>query len=421
MGLRLEYLTDVEDVYDVTVDKNLNFYANGILVHNCQEITLPTHPLTSIHDGEPSKEPVQINWSDWDAYEEFKISNSDYVYKRGKGQHTDTFAYEVINYINFDSAYRCVYELAESDSKAEIALCTLGAINWGKIKKPEDFMKPARLLVRALDALLDYQSYPVKAAENATMNRRPLGIGIINFAYWIAKNGMTYSEPNLELIHEYAEAWSYYLIRASVELAEDFGPCPLSHQTKYDDGIMPIHTYKEAVDELVNPDYKLDWNELSERLKKSKIRNSTLMALMPSETSSQVSNSTNGIDPIREIVSIKQSKDGVLAQVAPEPIKFKNKYEKMWDAKTPHGYIKIMAVLQKFIDQSISTNTTYNPEHYPDEMLSEAGLLTDMLMMYKYGIKTAYYFNTNDDAGEIEVPDADVEAMEDETCDACAI
>lgn len=313
-----------------------------------------------------------------------------------------------------------------NDEEGEISLCTLGAINWGKIKKPEDFEKPATLLVHALDSLLDYQSYPVVAAELSTKNRRPLGIGIINFAYWMAKNDMTYSEPNLNLIHEYAEAWSYYLINASADLAAERGPCLKSDETKYHEGILPIDTYYKGVDELTNARLRMPWGLLKAKLKKSGVRNSTVMALMPSETSSQVSNSTNGVDPIREIVSVKQSKDGVLKQVAPEPTRLKNKYEKMWDQKNPHGYLKIMAVLQKFIDQSISTNTTYNPEYYENEELPMSELLTDMLLMYKWGIKTAYYFNTNDGAGEVEDKkpttfEYQTGSVEDEVCDSCAI
>lgn len=308
------------------------------------------------------------------------------------------------------------------DEDGEISQCILAAINWGKIKNPSDFERPADLVVRALNALIDYQSYPVKAGELSTKARRPLGVGIINFAYWLAKNGTNYSNPNLELIHEYAEAWSYYLIKASIDLAEEFGHCELSHDTKYHDGIFPIDTYKPDVDELVKPVYKMDWETLRERARTFGIMNSTLMALMPSETSSQVSNSTNGIDPIRELVSVKQSKDGVLKQVAPEPIKLKNKYEKLWDQPRPYGYITIMAVLQKFIDQSISTNTTYNPVFYEDEKIPMSEMLKDMLIMYKYGIKTGYYLNTNDQAGEIVIEDdASEEAEDQETCDACAI
>jgi ribonucleoside-diphosphate reductase alpha chain len=216
------------------------------------------------------------------------------------------------------------------DENGEISQCILAAQNWGKIKSTADFERGATLIVRALNALIDYQSYPVIAGELSTKARRPLGVGIINFAYWLAKNGTNYTDANLELIHEYAEAWSYYLIKASVDLAEEYGHCDKSVDTKYHHGIFPIHTYKKDVDELVKPTYKMDWDTLIERAKVHGIMNSTLMALMPSETSSQVSNSTNGIDPIRELVAIKQSKDGVLPQVAPELTKLKNKYEKMF-------------------------------------------------------------------------------------------
>jgi ribonucleoside-diphosphate reductase alpha chain len=307
------------------------------------------------------------------------------------------------------------------DETGEISLCTLAAINWGKIKKPSDFEKPCTLAVRALDALLDYQSYPVPAAEIGTKNRRPLGVGIINFAYWLARNDSTYSNPDLSLIHEYAEAWSFYLIKASVDLAEEVGECPLSIDTKYDLGIMPIDTYKKEVDELVQPDYKMDWSTLRSRVREDGIRNSTLMALMPAETSAQISNSTNGIEPPRALVSIKQSKDGVLKQVVPNIQKLKNKYELLWDQKSPEGYLKIMAVLQKFIDQAISVNTSYNPAHYEDGKIPMSEMLKHVLMHYKYGGKTLYYFNTNDGAGEIEDKDLAPGIVDDAECDSCKI
>ena len=308
-----------------------------------------------------------------------------------------------------------------NDESGEISLCTLAAINWGKIRKPSDFEKPCTLAVRALDALLDYQSYPVRAAEVGTRNRRPLGVGIINFAYWLARNGTTYTSPNLALVHEYAEAWSYYLIKASVDLAEEYGHCPKNDETHYANGVFPVDTYKREVDELVNPDYKMDWKSLSGRARDYGIRNSTLMALMPAETSAQISNSTNGIEPPRALVSIKQSKDGVLKQVVPEINRLKNKYELLWDQKSPEGYLKIMAVLQKFIDQSISTNTSYNPKFYEDGKIPMSEMLGHLLMMYKYGIKTGYYFNTNDGAGEIEVNDLQPGITDDEDCDSCKI
>jgi ribonucleoside-diphosphate reductase alpha chain len=309
-----------------------------------------------------------------------------------------------------------------NDAEGEISLCTLSAINWGKIKKPSDFEKPCTLAVRALDALLDYQSYPVIAAYLSTMNRRPLGVGIINLAYWMAKNDMTYTNPNLDMIDEYAEAWSYYLIKASIDLASETKSCTKSNETKYGHGLFPVDTYKKEVDELTSRKPSMDWQALRDNALVTGIRNSTLMALMPAETSAQVSNSTNGIEPPRALVSVKGSKDGVLKQVVPEVRRLKNKYELLWDQPSPEGYIKIMAVLQKWIDQSISTNTSYNPKFYPDEKIPMSEMLKHILLCYKYGIKTLYYNNTNDGAGEIKVEDALAKgAVDEEDCDSCKI
>ena len=305
------------------------------------------------------------------------------------------------------------------DDNGEIALCILAAINWGNIKDPEDFQKPCELAVRALNALIDTQEYPILAAEMATINRRPLGIGIVNFAYWLAKNGSNYTDPDLDLVHEYAEAWSYYLIKASADLAEEFGACPKSDETKYEYGILPIDTYKKDVDELVAPVYYMDWDSLREQLYENGIYNSTLMALMPSETSSQISNSTNGIEAPRSLVSVKVSKDGVLKQVVPGI--GEAKYELLWDQESPEGYLKIMAVLQKFIDQSISTNTSYNPKFYPDDELPMSMLLSHLLMTYKYGLKTLYYFNTNDDAGELDISMPSTTVLDEADCEACKV
>lgn len=311
-----------------------------------------------------------------------------------------------------------------ADEEGEISLCTLAAINWGNIKKPEDFEKPANLLVRALDELLDYQEYPVIAAELSTKNRRPLGVGIINFAYWMAKNNMTYSEPDLNLIDEYTEAWSYYLIKTSIDLAEEKAPCPKAPETQYFHGRMPNDTYKKDVDELVPHVERMDWKELRAKAQQFGIRNSTLMALMPSETSSQISNATNGIEPPRALVSVKQSKDGVLKQVVPSFHHLKNKYELLWDQKSPEGYLKIVAVLQKYIDQGISVNTSYNPVYFEDEKIPMSVMLQHLLMFYKYGGKQLYYFNTYDGATDEQEEDAPLESgemVDDEECDACTI
>jgi ribonucleoside-diphosphate reductase alpha chain len=311
------------------------------------------------------------------------------------------------------------------DENGEISLCTLAAINWGKIRDPSDFERPCTLVVRALDELLDYQDYPVAAAKRSTMSRRPLGVGIVNFAYWLARNDLSYqyiTQEGLQKIHQYAEAWSYYLIKASVELARDRGQCSLSQETQYHYGQFPIDTYKKEVDELVHPVYNMDWNLLREMATENGIRNSTLMALMPAETSAQVSNSTNGIEPPRSLVSVKQSKDGVLKQVVPEVRKLKNKYDLLWDQKSPEGYLKICAVLQKFIDQGISVNTSYNPKFYEEEQIPMSELVKHIVMFYRYGGKQLYYFNTADGAGEhVEAPKPVSEVLVEEDCDACKI
>ena len=314
-----------------------------------------------------------------------------------------------------------------NDEEGEISLCTLSAVNWGVIKDFEEMNKVCKLAVRGLDELLDYQQYPVLAAELSTMKRRPLGIGIINFAYWMAKHGMTYQEPNLELIDEWAEAWSYSLIKASNKLAMEKGKCPGTDETKYGLGITPNQTYKKDVDELVPHKERQNWNELRKNLKEHGIRNSTLMALMPAETSAQISNSTNGIEPPRGYISIKQSKHGVLKQVVPGFPYYKNKYDLLWDQKSPQGYLKIMAVLQKYIDQGISVNTSYNPEHYEDEKVPMSVLIQDLLMFYKYGGKQLYYNNTYDGQGEIDInkddklPDLEAGEIDDEDCESCKI
>jgi len=314
-----------------------------------------------------------------------------------------------------------------NDPMGEISLCTLAAINWGVIKKPEDFERPATLLVRALDQLLDYQDYPVLAARRSTLNRRPLGVGIINFAYWMAKNNMTYSNPDLETIDIWAEAWSYYLIKASADLAKETAAILSVEDSKYCQGITPNQTYKKDVDELVPHQERMPWDELRAQMKVTGIRNSTLMALMPSETSSQISNATNGIEPPRALVSVKQSKDGVLKQVVPQIHKLKNKYELLWDQKSPAGYLKICAVLQKYIDQGISVNTSYNPKHYEDEKIPMSTLLQDLVMFYKYGGKQLYYFNTFDGStDEAEEPahpfvSQDKPLDEEGECDSCIL
>ena len=316
-----------------------------------------------------------------------------------------------------------------NDEDGRIALCTLSAINWGNVKGPHDFERMCRLAVRGLDALLSYQQYPVKAAELATREFRPLGVGIINFAYWLAKNDVSYSDPRaLPLVDEYAEAWSYYLIKASADLAAEQGPCTRWQDLKYAEGQLPIDTRKKDIDELVPHEERMNWRSLREQILSTGIRNATLMAIMPAETSAQISNATNGIEPPRSYVSVKQSKDGVLKQVVPEYRRLKNKYELLWNQRSPEGYLNICAVLQKYIDQGISVNTSYNPQYYEDEKIPMSDMLRHLVMFYKYGGKQLYYFNTYDGQGEIDVdklsaqqPALEQTILSQEDCESCVI
>jgi len=310
--------------------------------------------------------------------------------------------------------------------EGEISLCTLSAINWGMINDPKDFEKYCTLAVRALDNLLQYQGYPVEEARRGTMGRRPLGIGIINLAYFLAKRGLKYDESAFDIIDEYAEAWSYYLIKASADLAIEKAACTWNNQTKYARGVLPIDTYKGAVDNLTEHKERMPWDDLRDQLRETGIRNSTLMALMPAETSAQISNSTNGIEPPRALVSYKQSKDGVMAQVVPGIVQLKNKYDLLWDQKSPDGYLKICAILQKYIDQGISVNTSYNPEHFEDQKVPMSAMIGDLVTAYKFGLKQLYYFNTFDGAGEMNEEEiqeqiTEQQLIDDEDCESCVI
>jgi ribonucleoside-diphosphate reductase alpha chain len=302
------------------------------------------------------------------------------------------------------------------DPEGEISLCTLSALNLGSmsLNHLDDIEERCRLTVRSLDQLLDYQDYPVLAAEKATLGRRPLGVGVINLAYYLAKNGTSYSDPAaLRLVHETFEAIMFYLLKASMELAREKGACPMFHETKYAQGVLPIDTYKKDLDEIVDPKLNLDWEWLRGQIKEHGLRNSTLMALMPAETSAQISNATNGIEPPRALVSIKESKNGVIRQVVPEIHKLKNKYELLWNMPSMEGYIKLVGVMQKFVDQGISGNTSYNPAQFGGKVPLST-LLKDFLMTYKYGWKQGYYHNTYD--GKTD----DVDLTE-EDCDSCKL
>ena len=320
------------------------------------------------------------------------------------------------------------------DHLGEIALCILSAVNVGKIRSDEELEELCDLAVRALEELIDYQEYPVKAAEMATKARRSLGVGFIGLAHYLAKLGYDYdSQEAWDAVHNLSESFQYYLLKTSNQLAKEKGWCENFGRTKYSDGILPIDTYKKDVDEITKPKYQHDWESLRSSILEHGLRHSTLSAQMPSESSSVVSNATNGIEPPRDYLSIKKSKKGPLKQVVPSYASLKSKYTLLWNMKSNDGYIKIVAVMQKFFDQGISGNWSYNPENYNDNEVPVSVMANDLLTTYKYGWKTSYYQNThdmkNDEIDEIDSkvkPELnnllkDLSSAEEEACDSCAI
>jgi len=324
------------------------------------------------------------------------------------------------------------------DGEGEIALCILSAINVGKINYEEEMEPLCDLIVRSLDEIIDHQRYPVKAAEVSTKARRSLGVGYIGLAHYLAKNKVSYEDKKAwKLVDKLTEAFQYYLLQASVELAKEKGPCDYFHRTKYADGILPIDTYKPELNELVDRKLTMNWDKLRENIKEHGLRNSTLSAQMPSESSSVVSNETNGIEPPRDYLSVKKSKKGTLKQIVPEYVRLKNFYTLLWDMKSNEGYINIVALMQKYFDQAISGNWSYNPEHFENNEVPLSIMAKDLLTTYKYGWKTSYYQNTYDSKKDFDepahpiavedVPDSLVEnqpveqQLKDEDCDSCVI
>ncbi len=340
---------ETDDVFDITVEGNSNFYANDILVHNCMEITLPTKPLISL-----------------------------------------------------------------DDKNGQIPLCTLAGINLGAMKNIVSLEYKIELLARCLDSILSYQNYPVNAAKTSTDKYRPLGIGVINFAYYLAKNNLKYTdEASLKATHELFEAIQYYSLKASVKLSKEFGKCEGFDNTKYSEGILPIDTYKKDIDSFAKFDYNFNWDSLRDEIKEYGLRNATLTTLFPSETSSTVSNSIDGVNPVRSFIVYKTSKDGTPAFVVPEYPKLKKKYQFAWDIPN-EDLIKVYSIMQKFIDQSISLNTYYDLTKFQNGKIPMSQLKKDILIGYKYGIKTFYYQNTFI---------SDQAPQEDEGCEggACAL
>ena len=328
------------------------------------------------------------------------------------------------------------------DADGEIALCILSAVNVGKLRNLEEMEELCDLSVRGLEELIDYQHYPVKAAERSTIARRSLGIGYIGLAHYLAKNGVKYEDPEAwKLVHDLSESFQYYLLKSSNAIAKEKGKCGAFDRTKYADGILPIDTYKKDVDELVANELRNDWEELRQSIVEFGLRHSTLSAQMPSESSSVVSNATNGIEPPRDLISTKKSKKGPLKQVVPQYATLKNNYTLLWDMSGNTGYINIVAVMQKFFDQAISGNWSYNPEHYENAEVPTSVMAQDLLTTYKYGWKTSYYQNTYDSKKDVDEPAHpigwkdnlpeekqsmvnlldDIFSTEEEACDSCAI
>ena len=318
------------------------------------------------------------------------------------------------------------------EGQGEIALCILSAINVGIVKE-EELESLCDLSVRGLEELIDFQEYPVNAAKVSTESRRSLGIGYIGLAHYLAKNKVKYDDPNAwKLVHDLTERFQYYLLKSSNTIAKEKGQCAYFDRTKYSKGILPIDTYKKDVDELVKPIYTMPWEDLRKDIAEFGLRHSTLTAQMPSESSSVVSNATNGIEPPRDHLSVKKSKKGTLKQVVPQYSILKNAYTILWDMPDNTGYINVVAVMQKFFDQAISGNWSYNPENYENGEVPVSIMARDLLNTYKYGWKTSYYQNTMDGKVEDVITDPNSASNDyipplidspnsEEDCDACAI
>ena len=358
----IEPLEEEIPVYDITVEGTHNFFANGILVHNCTEILEPTVPIKHIDDTE-----------------------------------------------------------------GQIALCTLSSFNVGIIKSEKELEALADLTVRFLDELIETQHYPVKSAEIPTRARRMLGIGVIGLAHYFAKLNVSYEEPEAwRITHKLAESIQYYLLKASNNLAKEKGPCDYFNRTKYSDGILPIDTYKKEVDDICNEPLQHDWEALRQDILKYGLRNSTLTCILPSESSSVVTNATNGIEPPRGLLSYKKSKKGPIKQIVPQYSTLKNNYTLLWEMKNNKGYFNVVSMFTKFIDHAVSSNWQYNPDNYSDGEISMNDLVNDLLYVYQYGHKTAYYCNTNDgriEGDKVENLDELIKTLSegDETCESCSI
>tara|TARA_B100001175_G_scaffold250001_1_gene217124 strand:- start:637 stop:2235 length:1599 start_codon:yes stop_codon:yes gene_type:complete len=398
---------------DYSIQLSKIFYERFI---NNEEITLfSPHEVPNLYDwfGTDRFDELYVQYENDDSIPKSKIGAQELILDLLKERAETGRIYLMnIDHCNTHSSFKDAIHMSNlcqeitlptdpishiDDDFGEIALCILSAINVGKINKLEELEELCDLSVRALEELIDYQGYPVIAAERATKARRSLGVGFIGLAHYLAKNKVKYDDKEAwQLTHDLTESFQYYLLQTSNELAKEKGHCYDFGRTKYADGILPIDTYKKDVDEIVPNNLKCDWETLRASILEHGLRHSTLSAQMPSESSSVVSNATNGIEPPRDYLSIKKSKKGPLKQIVPSIATLKNNYTLLWDMPSNAGYINVVAVMQKFFDQGISGNWSYNPEHFPNSEVPVSVMAQDLLTTYKYGWKTSYYQNTYD-------------------------
>jgi len=417
IGTGRMYVMNVDNANDHSSFKDKIWMSNL-----CTEITLPTSPLNHIDDGKTLKRNIKV--TNQEMFDEI-LKRDGGIYRNPK---TDKFKNKGLNKIaslvegKSEGDINVDVEDMYGKNPAEIALCVLSAVNVGELKKLEDLEGICENIVRSLDHVISHQDYPVEAAKKM-YKRRSIGIGITNLAYYFAKNGVSYGDKeSLELVDELMEYIQYYSIKASVELAKEVGPCDWFNRTKYSDGILPIDTYaKGTVDKIVNRKLSLDWESLREDIKKYGMRNSTLTAIMPCESSSVVTNSTNGMEPIRNLVTIKKSKQGLLKMVVPEIFRLKNKYTTQFGMEGNRGITNVQAVVQKWVDQGISANHYYSPK---DGNISIKEVATDILHFYQTGGKMLYYANTDDNkTDDFGYGENETVIEEDEDCvgGACSI
>ena len=381
-----------------------------------------------------------------------KVMNAEDVFKGGiLKERTDTgriylvFVDNVMNQGPFDPEYHTIYQSnlcceillptvpfkRLDDDTGRIALCTLGSINWGAFRNPEDMRRACRILHRSLNNILDYQDFLSIQSKLSNDEIRPLGIGVTNLAYWHAKRGFQYGNADaLAEVKSWMEHQAYYLTEASVELAKERGKCEHSDKTWYGRGVFPWERRAQGVNELTDFTPELDWEPLRVQMKEYGVRNATQMAIAPVESSSVVINSTNGIEMPMSLISTKESKAGSFTQVVPEFNKLKNKYQLMWDQKDCSNYIKTAAVLAAYVDQSISTNTFYNPAHFADRKVPTTLIAKNLMQAHIWGLKTFYYSLMNKQgakaeqtvvATEVPINGHSFEEFDDADCEACKL